>query len=60
LTPYGTFQVGFHLKAQSMELGESFLVEMWNGTTWVVVATYASRRGLHEQHGPADSSTTSS
>jgi hypothetical protein len=46
LTPYGTFHIGFHLRAQSMELGESFLVEMWNGTAWSVVATYASGAGF--------------
>ena len=42
VTSYNTLQVSFWFKAVSMETGEDFWVQYYNGTSWLTVATYAS------------------
>jgi len=42
VTSYNTLQVSFWFKAVSMETGEDFWVQYYNGTSWLTVATYTS------------------
>lgn len=42
---YTELQVDFWYYARSMENGEDFFVELWNGAAWVVIGNYA--RGTH-------------
>jgi PKD repeat protein len=39
---YQTQQIEFYFRAQSMESGEDFFVEYYNGSTWQIVADYVS------------------
>lgn len=42
---YTELQVDFWYYARSMETGEDFFVELWNGSSWVVIGNYV--RGTH-------------
>ena len=42
VTGYNTLDVSFWFKAVSMETGEDFFVEYFNGTSWLIVADYNS------------------
>ncbi len=46
VTAYNTLTVTFWFRANSMESGEDFWVQYYNGTTWQTVATYASGTGF--------------
>ena len=39
LSSYDELQVDFWFYARSMESGESFVVELWNGASWVAIAS---------------------
>jgi subtilisin family serine protease len=41
VTSYNTLEVEFYFIAVSMESGEDFWVQYYNGSSWVTVATYA-------------------
>lgn len=45
LSSYDELQVDFWFYARSMDAGESFFVELWNGASWVTIATAVS--GTH-------------
>ena len=40
LSPYTEVQIEFAYYARSMENNEDFFVELWNGSSWVVVGNY--------------------
>ncbi len=42
VTAYNTLQVEFYFRAESMESGENFWVQYFNGTVWQTVANYVS------------------
>jgi hypothetical protein len=42
LGSYDELQVDFWFYARSMEAGERFFVELWNGASWVTIATAVS------------------
>ncbi len=42
VSTYQTQQITFFFRAQSMETGEDFFVEYYNGSVWQIVATYVS------------------
>jgi hypothetical protein len=42
---YSDLEVDFWYYARSMEVGENFFVELWNGSSWVVIGNYV--RGTH-------------
>jgi serine protease len=46
VTGYTTLEVAFWFKAVSMEAGEDFWVQFYNGTAWQTVASYASGTGF--------------
>ncbi len=46
VTAYNTLTVTFWFRANSMESGEDFWVQYYNGTTWQTVASYASGSGF--------------
>ena len=39
LTSYDVLKVAFRYEAESMETGESFVVELWDGTNWANILT---------------------
>lgn len=39
-------KIDFHYRAESMETGESFVVEYWDGSTWAHLETYTSGDNL--------------
>jgi hypothetical protein len=41
LSGYGQLEVDFWYYARSMESGENFFVELWNGSSWQVIGNYA-------------------
>ncbi|MCX4243467.1 M57 family metalloprotease [Paraliomyxa miuraensis] len=41
LSGYSQLQIEFSFIARSMENGEDFFVELWNGSSWVVIANWA-------------------
>ena len=49
VSSYNTLQVDFWFYAVSMESGEDFWVQYYNGSSWQTVATYA--RGTHFNNG---------
>jgi PKD repeat protein len=49
VSSYNTLQVDFWFYAVSMESGEDFWVQYYNGSAWQTVATYA--RGTHFNNG---------
>lgn len=42
LSGYGELQIEFSFYARSMETGENFVVEVWSGSSWVIVANATS------------------
>lgn len=42
VTGYNTLEVEFYFRAQSMETGEDFWVQYFNGSTWQTVAAFAA------------------
>jgi hypothetical protein len=42
VSSYTNMEVQFYFRAQSMESGEDFWLQYYNGTTWQTVATFAS------------------
>ncbi len=46
VTAYNTLTVTFWFRANSMESGEDFWVQYYNGTAWQTVASYASGSGF--------------
>jgi len=42
LTAYDVLKVAFRYEAESMETGESFVVELWDGTNWSNILTLTS------------------
>lgn len=55
LTSYGEFRIEFSYIANSMENGEDFFVEYWDGSNWVVVGNYV--RGVDFNNGARGSVT---
>ncbi len=41
LSPFNTVEFNFYFYAYSMESGENFIVQYYNGTNWVSIADYA-------------------
>jgi len=50
LSGYSEFKIEFWYVANSMENGEDFFVEFWNGSSWQIVASYAA--GAEFVNGP--------
>lgn len=42
LTGYSQLEIDFWFYARSMEAGENFFIEMWNGASWVIIADAVS------------------
>jgi Dual-action HEIGH metallo-peptidase/Bacterial pre-peptidase C-terminal domain len=42
LTGYSQLEVDFWFYARSMEAGENFYIELWNGASWVIIANAVS------------------
>ena len=42
LTSYDVLKVAFRYEAESMETGESFVVELWDGTNWTNILTLSA------------------